>query len=192
MKILLLDNHDSFTYNLASLIKELMSRKDCLDIVLNDKIKLEQGQNYDRLIFSPGPGLPDEAGLLVPFIKRYLPLKPILGVCLGHQALALSCGATLLNSKKVFHGLSSKIRLIHKSSLFKELPNEMEVGRYHSWLVANKNFPTVLKVTAVDEKNRIMAISHKNYNAHGVQFHPESILTPLGGKLLKNFLYLGD
>jgi anthranilate synthase component 2 len=192
MKILLLDNHDSFTYNLAHLLKELISPKDNLDIVFSDRVNLSDGQNYDRLIFSPGPGLPHEAGILIPFIKHYLPLKPILGVCLGHQALAQSCGATLLNPKTVFHGLKSKIRLIQKTPLFDQLPGEIEVGRYHSWLVAKKNFPSVLKITAVDEKNRIMAISHKIYNAHGVQFHPESILTPFGGKLLKNFLKSGE
>ncbi len=187
-KILVLDNYDSFTYNLVHLVKALGLAE--LDIFRNDKIPLEEIQKYDKIILSPGPGIPSEAGILLDVIKEYAPSKPILGVCLGHQAIGEAFGGNLTNLSKVYHGISTKAIITHpEDALFKDLPSEMEVGRYHSWVVDKEGFPEDLEITAEDEGGYIMALRHKKYDVCGVQFHPESILTPLGGKILENWLH---
>ena len=186
MKILVFDNYDSFTYNLVHLIKELGYRD--LDVFRNDKISIEEVSKYDKIILSPGPGIPSEAGLLLPLIKAYAPTKDILGVCLGNQAIAEAFGGTLVNLEDVYHGIATNIRVIQKHVLFDGLPEQFEVGRYHSWVVNPKGLPCEIEVTAVDEAGNIMALKHKSYNVHGVQFHPESVLTPNGKTIMKNFL----
>ena len=196
MKILVFDNYDSFTYNLVHLVEKITHQK--VDVYRNDQIQLEQVKQYDKIILSPGPGIPCEAGLLLPLIKEYASTKSILGVCLGHQAIGEAFGGTLLNLSKVYHGVATKIRLVKAQSngknsdtqndLFKNLPEELEVGRYHSWIVSDENFPGELEITARDENNYIMAMQHKKYDVQGVQFHPESVLTPDGETILKNWL----
>lgn len=186
MKILIFDNYDSFTYNLRHVIKSL--GYDDIDVIRNDKINLDEAGKYDKIILSPGPGIPEEAGDLLPLIHRYAATKSILGVCLGHQAIGLSFGAKLENTPMVHHGVQTPIEIIAADYIFNELPTEMEVGRYHSWIVSDKNFPSDLEITAVDEAGKIMALKHKTLDVHGVQFHPESVLTPLGEKIIKNFL----
>jgi anthranilate synthase component 2 len=186
-RILVLDNYDSFTYNLVHLIKALGLAH--LDIFRNDKIKLEEIAKYDKIILSPGPGIPSEAGILLDVIKEYAPSKPILGVCLGHQAIGEAFGARLTNLSKVYHGVATKALITHpEECLFKDLPLEMEVGRYHSWVVDKEGFPKELEITSEDEGGYIMALRHKKYDVRGVQFHPESILTPLGEKIMENWL----
>jgi anthranilate synthase component 2 len=191
MKILVFDNYDSFTYNLVHLIEKIMHLK--VDVFRNDEIALEKVKEYDKIILSPGPGLPEEAGLLLPLIKEYASSKSILGVCLGHQAIGEAFGGKLVNLSTVYHGVATKIDVgiensEAKSPLFKGLPDELEVGRYHSWIVSDENFPKELEVTARDENNYIMALQHKTYDVQGVQFHPESVLTPKGEDILKNWL----
>lgn len=188
MKILILDNYDSFTYNIVHLVKQLGYSKH-LDIVRNDKITLEQVAVYDKIILSPGPGVPSEANILVPLIKEYGATKSILGVCLGEQAIGECYGAQLTNLKEVYHGVATTIKLLNKEPIFDGLPDEIEVGRYHSWVVSRDNFPeSELIITAEDSKGSIMALSHRRYDVKGVQFHPESILTPMGEKIIKNWL----
>ena len=186
MKILIFDNYDSFTYNLYHLVKELGYKE--VDVVRNDKMDLNEVVQYDKIILSPGPGIPSEAGLLLPLIKRYAPTKSILGVCLGHQALAESFGATLVNLTEVYHGVATGIDLIADDYLFEGMPRTLEVGRYHSWAVSNQHLPEGIVVTAIDESGEVMALKHREYDIHGVQFHPESILTPLGRLIIDNFL----
>lgn len=186
MKILLFDNYDSFTYNLLHLVKELGYTE--VDVYRNDQIALEDVAGYDKIILSPGPGIPSEAGLLLPLIREYGPSKSILGVCLGHQAIAEAFGATLINLAEVYHGVATKIQVVSDDILFKGLPRELEVGRYHSWAVSNLRLPEDICVTAVDEEGEIMALKHRQYDLHGVQFHPESILTPQGKTVVANFL----
>ena len=187
MKILVFDNYDSFTYNLVHLVQMITHEK--VDVYRNDEIALEKVKEYDKIILSPGPGIPEEAGLLLPLIKEYAATKSILGVCLGHQAIGQAFGGVLTNLTQVYHGIATKIQLTDvKSQLFDGLPREIEVGRYHSWVVDNKNFPTQLEVTARDENNFIMALQHKTFDVQGVQFHPESVLTPEGEKIMKNWL----
>lgn len=186
MKILVFDNYDSFTYNLVHLIKELGYTD--VDVYRNDRINLSSVAKYDKIILSPGPGIPSEAGLLLPLIKEYAATKSILGVCLGHQAIGESFGATLTNMKEVHHGVASDTILINNDYIFAGLHSTIEVGRYHSWTVDNQNIPGCLTVTAVDCNNQIMALKHKKYDVHGVQFHPESVLTPMGNIIIKNFL----
>jgi anthranilate synthase component 2 len=187
-KILLFDCRDSFTYNLAQAIGEIIGPRDRLDIIRHDLVELDRVVDYDRIILSPGPGLPEEMENLLPLIRRYSSTKPILGVCLGHQALAQAFGGRLVNLKKVCHGLCSKIKILSKNYIFINLPSEIEAGRYHSWLVDSNDIPSEFVVTAVDENCQIMGLSHRKFDLHGVQFHPESILTPCGPTLLKNFL----
>jgi anthranilate synthase component II len=191
MKILIFDNYDSFTYNLVHVVEKIIHGK--VDVFRNDKISLEKVNDYDKIILSPGPGLPSESGLLLPLIKEYASTKSILGVCLGQQAIAESFGGNLINLKTVFHGVATKIKIKKErtpseNDVFKSLPNELEVGRYHSWIVNKENFPMDLEITAEDENGFIMALRHKTFDVQGVQFHPESVLTPLGEQMMRNWL----
>lgn len=187
MKILIFDNYDSFTYNLVHLAEKILHYK--VEVFRNDQIPLEKVKEFDKIILSPGPGLPDEAGLLLPLVKEYASSKSILGVCLGHQAIGEAFGGSLINLSTVYHGVATKCELaVNSCRLFKGLPNEIEVGRYHSWIVSDKDFPEDLEITARDESGYIMAMQHKKFDVQGVQFHPESILTPDGEKIMKNWL----
>ena len=188
MKILVFDNYDSFTYNLVHALNEITDAQ--IDVVRNDKLNLDDAEGYDKIVLSPGPGIPSEAGLLLPLIERYAPTKSILGVCLGHQALCEVFGATLINLTDVHHGLSEEIHLIAEDPLFKGLPEKFDVGRYHSWAVSPDNLPDCIEVTSVDVEGQIMSMKHKTYHVHGVQFHPESVLTPLGKDILRNWINL--
>ncbi|PQL92616.1 anthranilate synthase component II [Apibacter adventoris] len=185
-KILLFDNYDSFTYNLLHLVKEQGYTE--VDVLRNDQITLPDIKKYDKIILSPGPGIPSESGLLLPLLKEYAPKKSILGVCLGEQAIGEAFGAKLVNLQDVYHGIATEIKIIEDDYIFKGLSLPMVVGRYHSWIVSHDNFPESLTITAVDEKDQIMALKHKKYDIHGVQFHPESILTPQGNTIIRNFL----
>lgn len=187
MKILILDNYDSFTYNLVQYVKEITGTRP--DVVRNDKISLDAVDAYDFIILSPGPGLPHEAGIMIDLIKRYASTKKILGVCLGHQAIAEAFGGELFNLPKVYHGVATNIKITESSDLvFKSCPPEVVVGRYHSWAVVKENLPGELRITAVDEHGVIMALSHKTFDVKGVQFHPESIMTAYGKQMLQNFI----
>jgi anthranilate synthase component 2 len=191
MKILIFDNYDSFTYNLVHVVEKIIHGK--VDVYRNDKISLEKVNEYDKIIISPGPGLPSESGLLLPLIKEYASSKSILGVCLGQQAIAESFGGKLINLQTVYHGVATKIKINEKrtkteNDIFKSLPNELEVGRYHSWIVGKEGFPKELEITAEDENGYIMALRHKKWDVQGVQFHPESVLTPDGEKIMRNWL----
>ena len=185
-KILIFDNYDSFTYNLLHTVQSLGHTE--VDVIRNNRITLGEVERYDKIILSPGPGLPEEAGLLLPLIERYAATKSILGVCLGHQAIGQVFGAKLENIPFVFHGVQTPAQIIAGDYLFNGLPAEIEVGRYHSWIVSRENFPAELEITAVDEEGNIMALKHKHLDVHGVQFHPESILTPQGTLIIRNFL----
>ena len=186
-KILVFDNYDSFTYNLVQLVERITRGK--VDVFRNDKISLEAVGSYDKILLSPGPGIPEEAGLLLPLIRQYAPTKSILGVCLGEQAIGEAFGAKLTNLSEVFHGVATPV---HKtgvaSPILEGLPDSFEVGRYHSWVVDKENFPEVLEITAVDDEGFVMGLQHKQYDVQGVQFHPESILTPEGEKILRNWV----
>ena len=191
MKILVFDNYDSFTYNLVHLVEKITHEK--VDVYRNDQIPMEKVKEYDKIILSPGPGIPVEAVLLLPLIKEYASSKSILGVCLGHQAIGEAFGGKLINLSSVFHGVSTPVKvksekLKVKSDLFEGLPEILEVGRYHSWVVSKENFPDELEITAEDETGMIMGLQHKTYDVQGVQFHPESVLTPKGEEILRNWL----
>jgi len=187
MKILVFDNYDSFTYNLVHLVEKILHQK--VDVYRNDQLPLEKVKEYDKIILSPGPGVPQEAGLLLPLIKEFASSKSILGVCLGHQGIGEAFGGKLINLSTVYHGVATNCQLsVANCQLFKGLPDEIEVGRYHSWIVSGENFPDELEVTARDENNFIMALQHKKYDVQGVQFHPESVLTPKGEDIMKNWL----
>lgn len=191
MKILIFDNYDSFTYNLVHVVEKIIHGK--VDVYRNDKISLEKIKEYDKIILSPGPGIPVESGLLLPLIKEYASTKSILGVCLGQQAIGEVFGASLVNLSTVYHGVATTIkikqdRIKSDNDVFNSLPSEVEVGRYHSWIVSNEDFPAELEVTAEDENGYIMALRHKTYDVQGVQFHPESVLTPMGEKMMRNWL----
>jgi len=187
LKILVFDNYDSFTYNLVHLVEKILHQK--VDVYRNDQLPLEKVKDYDKIILSPGPGIPEEAGLLLPLIKEYAATKSILGVCLGQQAIGEAFGGKLVNLSTVYHGVATNCKIdTTKSKLFKGLPGEIEVGRYHSWIVSDENFPAELEVTARDDNNYIMALQHKKYDVQGVQFHPESVLTPRGEEILRNWL----
>ncbi len=186
MKILIFDNYDSFTYNLVHLVKELGYTD--VDVFRNDKIALEDVAKYDKIILSPGPGIPSEAGLLLPLIKEYAGKRPILGVCLGHQAIGEAFGAQLKNLEDVYHGVATRINITQPDYIFDTLGRELEVGRYHSWIVDNNGLPDCIEITATDNNGQIMALKHKEFDVHGVQFHPESVLTPAGETIIKNFL----
>ena len=183
MKIVIIDNYDSFTYNLSHLIKEIGAE---VTVIRNDQFTLNQLERFDKIVLSPGPGIPSEAGLLLDVIKTYKGRKPILGVCLGHQAIGEVFGGTLENLSDVFHGVASDGTQFSNDYIFDSLPKRITMGRYHSWVVSRENFPTCLEVTAVSDEGQIMALKHKNYDIHGIQFHPESVLTPEGKTILRN------
>ncbi|MBN2522013.1 MAG: aminodeoxychorismate/anthranilate synthase component II [Bacteroidales bacterium] len=186
-KILVIDNYDSFTYNLVHYIENLTD--DPLDVFRNDKIELDAIQEYDKILLSPGPGIPIEAGICLDIVKKYSASKSILGVCLGHQAIAEAFGGRLINLSKVYHGVSTTINIIApEDRLFKEIPGTLEVGRYHSWVVSREDLPDCFKINSLDEFGIIMGISHKEYDVKGVQFHPESVLTKYGLKIIENWL----
>jgi anthranilate synthase component 2 len=184
-KILLIDNYDSFTYNLVHLIKSLGYE---VDVRRNDAISLDETDGYDKIMLSPGPGIPSEAGLLLEIVRHCAPTKSILGVCLGHQAIGEVFGATLVNLKEVHHGVASEIIVTADDLLFNRLGSTFEAGRYHSWAVSPRGFPEVLEVLALDVSGEIMALRHRIYDVRGVQFHPESVLTPMGSKIIKNWI----
>jgi anthranilate synthase component 2 len=191
MKILIFDNYDSFTYNLVHVVEKIIHGK--VDVFRNDKIPLEKVNEYDKIILSPGPGLPVESGLLLPLIKEYAPSKSILGVCLGHQAIGESFGGSLINLSTVYHGVATQIKIKKEklkmaNYLFTDLPETIEVGRYHSWIVSKEKFPESLEILAEDDNGYIMALRHKKFDVQGVQFHPESVLTPMGEKMMRNWL----
>lgn len=189
MKILVLDNYDSFTYNLVHSVKKYLQAGDEVVVFRNDQIPLEDVAVFDKIILSPGPGIPDEAHLLKPIIKEYAATKSILGVCLGQQAIGEVFGAKLLNTQEVYHGVASTMQVVAEEVLFKGLGKEIEVGRYHSWVVSEEGFPfDKLTITARGPKNEIMAFRHRTYDVCGVQFHPESVLTPRGDEMIENWL----
>lgn len=188
MKILILDNYDSFTYNLYHLVRTL-GEKD-IEVVRNDQIKIEDVNAFDKIILSPGPGIPDEAGLMLPIIKKYAPTKKILGVCLGHQAIGEVFGGHLENLTQVYHGIQSPIDIVSDDPIYKGIGQTMLAGRYHSWIVSKENFPSDLEISAVSREGYIMGLRHKHYNVYGIQFHPESVLTPKGNIIMQNFLNL--
>ena len=186
MKILVFDNYDSFTYNLVHAVKKLGYTD--VEVHRNDQIALADIAKYDKIILSPGPGVPSESGILLEVIKTYAPTKPIFGVCLGEQAIGEAFGATLINLPEVHHGVSSNVNIVAEDVLFKGLPDKIEVGRYHSWAVSKDGLPDCLEVTAVDDAGMIMGLHHKTYDVRGVQFHPESVLTPMGEQMILNWL----
>lgn len=190
-RILVFDNYDSFTYNLVQLVEKITGEK--VDVARNDRIPLEKVAVYDKIILSPGPGIPSEAGLLLALIREYAPTKSILGVCLGHQAIGEAFGGSLVNLSTVYHGVATPVTVLQDqpgaaNNVFGGLPAKLEVGRYHSWIVARESFPDELEITAEDELGTIMALRHKMYDVQGVQFHPESVLTPQGEPMLRNWL----
>ena len=182
--ILVIDNYDSFTYNLVHYLEDLNCK---VTVKRNDQLNLEEVAPFDKIVLSPGPGIPDEAGLLKEIIATYAPTKSIFGVCLGQQAIAEVFGGSLDNLDQVYHGIATKITIIKDDILFKGMPKEIEVGRYHSWVV-NPKLPLSLEVTSVDENGQIMSLRHKEYDVCAVQFHPESVLTPEGKNMLKNWV----
>jgi len=187
MKILVLDNYDSFTFNLVQYIERILQQK--VDVFRNDQITLDEVEAYDAIILSPGPGVPSKAGIMPELSKRYAPTKPILGVCLGHQAIGEAFSGALENLTKVYHGIETPIKIIdNEEVLFKDIPRVFQAGRYHSWVVRKEELPEAFIVTAVDEQGIVMAMRHKEYNIRGVQFHPESIMTEHGMRMLENFL----
>ena len=186
MNILVFDNYDSFTYNLVQLLRE--AGADDVTVARNDRIALEEVKKFDKIVLSPGPGIPSEAGLLLPLIKEYAPAKSILGVCLGMQAIGEAFGGELINLPEVYHGVAMPARILSDDPLFEGLGPEITVGRYHSWVVGRDRLPRCLRVTAEDEEGRIMALAHREYDVRGVQFHPESVLTPDGKRMIQNFL----
>ncbi|WP_085537017.1 anthranilate synthase component II [Massilibacteroides vaginae] len=186
MKILLFDNYDSFTYNLLHILKELGAD---VEVHRNDKITLDEVDRFDKILLSPGPGIPSEAGILLPLIKRYAPTKSILGVCLGEQAIGEAFGAKLINLTDVHHGICSDIRILKEEYLFDGLGTSFRAGRYHSWVVSKDGFPECLEITADDfVEGQIMALRHREYDVRGIQFHPESVLTPEGKRIMENWL----
>ena len=188
MKILVFDNYDSFTYNLVQMVEQIVG-KEFVYVFKNDEISLKEVEKYDKIILSPGPGVPSEAGILLDVIKEFAPKKPILGVCLGLQAIAEAFGGKLINLNNVYHGVGISTAIIEDNAkIFRGLPSEIITGRYHSWAVDSHDFPEELQITAVDEQGIIMALQHRKYDVHAVQFHPESVLTPCGEKILENFL----
>ena len=185
-KIVVIDNYDSFTYNLVHLLQELGQE---YVVWRNDKFKLEDIEAFDKILLSPGPGIPEEAGLLLDVIRTYAPHKSILGICLGQQAIAEVFGGTLFNMEKPLHGIATNITVVDESEkLFHDFPKDSKIGRYHSWAVSKDTLPSCLKITAVDENGIIMALTHTEYDVRGMQFHPESVLTTNGKKLIENWV----
>ena len=188
MKILILDNYDSFTYNLVHILRELGYGPQ-MEVYRNDKITLDEVDRFDKVLLSPGPGIPEEAGIMLDLVKRYGPTKSILGICLGHQGIAEVYGAQLYNMTEVLHGISSGIMLLDDEEVvFKGVPKEIEVGRYHSWAVAPDTVNGELKITARDKRLEVMAIRHQKYDVVGLQFHPESVLTSCGKQMINNWI----
>ena len=185
MRIVIIDNYDSFTYNLAHLVKSLGPQ---VTVLRNDRFKLEDLEAFDKIILSPGPGIPSEAGLLLDVIRTYAGRKPMLGVCLGHQAIGEVFGARLENLTDVYHGVALEGTQFGKDYIFRGLPDRIMMGRYHSWVVSRENFPACLEITAISDEGRIMALRHREYDIHGIQFHPESVLTPDGETIVRNWL----
>ncbi|MBA6155679.1 aminodeoxychorismate/anthranilate synthase component II [Tenacibaculum sp. S7007] len=187
MKILLLDNYDSFTYNLVHYVEDITGKLP--DVYRNDEILVDEIKNYDAIILSPGPGIPDEAGILKEVIKAYAGKIPIFGVCLGLQAITEVFGGELENLNDVFHGVATEMKVLKNDTItFKNIPETFEAARYHSWIASHNNFPSELEVTAIDDAGSVMALRHKEYHIEAVQFHPESILTPDGKKMIQNFI----
>ncbi|MDR3366332.1 MAG: aminodeoxychorismate/anthranilate synthase component II [Prevotellaceae bacterium] len=189
MKILVFDSYDSFTYNLVHALRKLGCED--VDVARNDQIALEAVDRYDKILLSPGPGIPSESGILLDLIKTYAATKSIFGVCLGMQAIGEAFGGTLVNLKSVYHGVSDEIQVAAPDLLFDGLGERFEAGRYHSWVVSPENFPEALRITATDRRGNIMALAHRRYRVRGVQFHPESVLTPLGERIIKSWLEKG-
>lgn len=188
MNILLIDNYDSFTYNLSQYLEEEGGEDVEVTVWRNDQFDIDDVERFDKIVLSPGPGVPDEAGLLKAVIRRYAPTKPILGVCLGEQAIGEVFGAEIYNLNTVFHGIQSSVRIVAPDYIFDNLSDSIKVGRYHSWVVGKEDFPAELEVTAVSDEGQIMALKHRVYDVHGIQFHPESILTPKGRTIIRNFI----
>jgi anthranilate synthase component 2 len=186
MKILVLDNYDSFTYNLVHYLEQVTDAE--IEVHRNDKINPDDINRFDKILLSPGPGIPSEAGILLDVIKKYAPTKSILGVCLGQQAIAEAFGGSLINLKEVYHGVATSVEIVKEDTLFKEIPKKINVGRYHSWSVNLNDLPRELEVISVDEEGAIMALRHKKFDVKGVQFHPESILTEYGLQMIKNWV----
>ena len=187
MKILILDNYDSFTYNLVHMIQDITGNLP--DVYRNDEISVEEIERYDAIILSPGPGIPDEAGILKEVIKQYAGKKPIFGVCLGLQAITEVFGGSIENMGEVFHGVATEMEIVNKGAvIFKGVPRKFQAARYHSWIASNENFPSEINITAIDEDGGIQAIEHSVFNMSAVQFHPESILTEVGEQIVRNFL----
>ena len=187
MKVVIIDNYDSFTYNLSLLVKELGAE---VAVVRNDQFRLEELEQYSKIILSPGPGIPSEAGLLLDVIRTYAGRKPILGVCLGHQAIGEAFGAKLENLSDVFHGVATPCHIVADDPIFSGISRDITIGRYHSWVVSREGLPDCLEVTAVSDEGQIMALRHRELNVRGIQFHPESVLTPDGRKMLQNWMFL--
>lgn len=186
-KCVIIDNYDSFTYNLVHLFKELGAD---VTVVRNNQFFLEELAAFDRIVLSPGPGIPSEAGQLLDVIRRYAGVKPILGVCLGHQAIGEVFGAKLVNLSDVFHGVTTEARQLVDTPLFAGLPEHFPVGRYHSWVVAKTSFPDCLEIISESNEGMIMALRHRTHNVYGIQFHPESVLTPDGKRIMENWLHI--
>ena len=185
MKIVIIDNYDSFTYNLSHAVKALGAN---VTVVRNDQFELKDLEKYDKIILSPGPGIPSESGLLLHVIRSYADIKPILGICLGEQAIGEAFGGKLINLKDVFHGVQTPVQILNDEVLFKSLPEKLLVGRYHSWVVSKEELPECLEITALSEEGYIMGLRHKTFDVHGIQFHPESVLTPEGIQIIQNFI----
>ena len=183
-KVFVIDNYDSFTYNLVHYLEEL----DCeVTVKRNDQFELDELENYPMILLSPGPGIPEESGLLKAAIERYAPTKKILGICLGQQAIGEVFGGQLINLDKVYHGIATPVNIVEEDVLFINLPKQFDIGRYHSWVVATP-LPVVLEITSLDEEGQVMSLRHKEYDVRAVQYHPESILTPQGKKILENWI----
>ena len=187
MKVVIIDNYDSFTYNLSHLIKSLGA---AVTVVRNDQFELQDLEQFNKIVLSPGPGIPSEAGLLLDVIRTYAGKKPILGVCLGHQAIGEVFGGKLVNLSDVFHGVATPCHIVADDPIFSGLERDITIGRYHSWVVSNEDLPECLEVTAVSDEGQVMALRHKSLNIRGIQFHPESVLTPDGKKMIQNWLFL--
>ena len=187
MKILVIDNYDSFTYNLVHYIEKITGKRP--DVFRNDEISIEEVGHYDKIVLSPGPGIPIEAGIILDVIRKYGSIRSILGVCLGHQAIGEAFGGKLINLDKVYHGVASKIQVLTPNDpLYAGIPNEFSVGRYHSWVVEKESLPDCFTINSIDEHGLVMGISHKQYDVKGVQFHPESVLTEHGMKMMENWI----
>ena len=186
MKILVIDNYDSFTFNLVHALKKFEGVS--VTVKRNDEVAVGEPDKYDKIVFSPGPGLPSEAGTMLQIIRDYASKKPMLGVCLGHQAIGESFGGTLQNMHDVLHGIATPVTVVAKSYLFDDIPETFDAGRYHSWIVEKDSLPEVLEITSIDKEGRIMSFQHREFDIQGVQFHPESVLTPIGEKILENWV----